>query len=113
MEKVARHKTIVRQLLAEMAAEDEDPTSPYQTLFIKDEESGHYLLYTVGWKGERRNYGCYMHIDVSSDGKIWIRHDGTEVAIANLFVEKGVPTSDIVLDFRSPIVRPDTGFAVA
>ncbi|MHC5778538.1 element excision factor XisI family protein, partial [Nostoc sp.] len=45
------------------------------------------------------------------DDKIWIQRDFTEEGIANQLVELGVPTTDIVLGFRSPYVRQFTGFA--
>ncbi|MDD1428313.1 XisI protein, partial [Dolichospermum sp. ST_sed9] len=43
--------------------------------------------------------------------KIWIQHDGTEVGIATLLLEKGVPKEDIVLGFHSPDMREFTEFA--
>ena len=39
-------------------------------------------MFHVGWRGERRVYGCVIHIDIKED-KIWIQRDGTEVGIAN------------------------------
>jgi hypothetical protein len=52
-----------------------------------------------------------MHIDIK-DGKIWIQHDGTEVGIATLLLEQGVPANDIVLGFHTPFMRQFTEFAV-
>ncbi|MCB9298392.1 MAG: XisI protein [Lewinellaceae bacterium] len=73
----------------------------------------HYLLFSNGGEGERV-YGCYLHIDVANDGKVWVQHDGTDVAIAEKLLEKGIPKIDIVLGFHAPFVRVDTeGFAVA
>jgi hypothetical protein len=52
-----------------------------------------------------------MHIDIKN-GKIWIQHDGTEVGIATILLEEGVPKDDIVLAFHSPDMREFTEFAV-
>ncbi|KAF3885538.1 hypothetical protein DA73_0400008760 [Tolypothrix bouteillei VB521301] len=40
-----------------------------------------------------------MHLEIK-DSKIWIQHDGTEVGIATLLLEQGVPKEDIVLGFH-------------
>jgi XisI protein len=44
--------------------------------------------------------------------KIWVQHDGTEDAIADQLVEKGVPKKDIVLAYHAPYVRQYTEFAL-
>ncbi|MBD2413457.1 XisI protein [Nostoc calcicola FACHB-3891] len=40
-----------------------------------------------------------------------MQHDGTEVGIATLLLEQGVPREDIVLAFHSPYMRQFTEFA--
>lgn len=55
----------------------------------------------VAWRGNRRTYGCSLHLDIK-DGKIWIQHDGTEVSIATQLLELGVPKDDMILAFHSP-----------
>ena len=57
--------------------------------------------------------GCFLHLEVRQNGRIWIRHDGTDLIIAEKRLNIGVPQQDIILGFCAPIVRPDTGFAVA
>ena len=79
-----------------------------QTVF--DTEQDHYQLLHVGWRGNKREFGCILHLDIK-DEKIWIQHDGTEVGIANQLVELGVPKQDIVLAFHEPDVRQFTGFS--
>lgn len=76
-----------------------------------DIERDHYQIMHLGWVNQRRIYGCVLHVDIKH-GKIWIQHDGTEEGIANAFVERGVPKSDIVLGFHSPYKRQFRGFAV-
>ncbi len=79
---------------------------------IFDIERDHYQLVHAGWHKNRRKYGCLIHVDIK-DEKIWIQHDGTEVGIANEFVELGIPKADIVLAYQPPYKRPYTEFAVA
>ncbi|MEH2197994.1 XisI protein [Nostoc sp.] len=80
------------------------------TEIVFDIERDRYLLLYVGWHDEERVYGCPIHISIK-DNKIWIQRDFTEEGIANQLLELGVPTTDIVLGFRSPYVRQFTGFA--
>jgi hypothetical protein len=66
----------------------------------------------LAWKNNNtRIYGCAIHVDIIGD-KIWVQHDGTEDAIADELVAKGVPSKDIVLAYHSPYVRQYTEFAV-
>jgi hypothetical protein len=76
---------------------------------IFDQERDHYQLLHVGWRGNKREFGCIVHLDIKA-GKIWIQHDGTEEGIANRLVEMGVPKRDIVLAFHEPEIRQFTEF---
>ncbi|MDY7013093.1 MAG: XisI protein [Cyanobacteriota bacterium] len=78
---------------------------------IIDAERHHYLLMTVGWNEQRREYGSLIHIDIQND-KIWIQNDGTEVGIAKELVEAGVPQANIVLGYKSPFKRQFTDYAL-
>jgi hypothetical protein len=113
MEKIEKYKNIVAELIEEIAQIGAKPDAPIQTQIIKDYEGGHFLLFSNGWRGSDRVYGCYLHIDVARDGKVWLQHDGTDLIVAERLLEKGIPKSEIVLGFHAPYVREDTGFAVA
>jgi len=52
-----------------------------------------------------------IQVDLKDD-KLWIQYDGTEIGVANEFVERGVPHSDIVLAYHAPLIRQYDGFAV-
>ncbi|HRI62311.1 MAG TPA: XisI protein [Saprospiraceae bacterium] len=113
MEKVNQYKKIIRELcreLARMSPSDEQ----VETQLVMDDERGHYLLFSVGWEQDYREYAPFVHIDVKPDGKVFIQHDGTDLQIALLLVEKGIPKSDIVLAFHPQhqrVLLPE--FAVA
>lgn len=82
-----------------------------ETQIAFDVDRDRYLMFHVGWRGERRVFGCVIHIEIR-EGKIWIQRDGTEVGIANELIAAGVPKSDIVLGYRSPYMRKFTELAV-
>ncbi|MDJ0675641.1 MAG: XisI protein [Calothrix sp. MO_167.B42] len=82
----------------------------FETVF--DTVSDRYLLMILGRENKRYHHGCLIHVDIIN-GKLWIQRDGTEIGVANEFVEAGVPKDKIVLGFKSPERRKDTEFAVA
>ncbi len=113
MDKLNSYKKIVREVIEEIAAmipaRDEA-----EAQVIIDEPHGHYLLCDVGWEKDRWMYASFVHIDVNTNGKVWLQHDGTDLRIADWLVQKGIPKSDIVLGFHAPSQRPDIPeFAVA
>ena len=78
---------------------------------VFDRERDHYLLMTVGWH-KHRVHGCVIHIDIIDD-KCWVQHDCTETGVAFDLVAAGIPKDRIVLAFKSPKIRPLTGYAIA
>ncbi|MEC4882183.1 MAG: XisI protein [Scytonema sp. PMC 1070.18] len=100
-----KHLLSERQKRASMSRKYEE----YEVQTIFDEQQDHYQLLYVGWRGNKRDFGCILHLDIK-DGRIWIQHDGTEVGIANQLVEMGVPKQDIILAFHEPYIRQFTEF---
>ena len=113
MEKIERYRQAIKAVLQYVGTLGQKPNDPIETQLITDDEHGHYLLFSNGWIGERRTYGCHLHLSLAADGKVWLQHDETDLIVADLLIEQGIPQSDIVLGFHPPLVRPDTGFAVA
>ena len=108
---VEEYRHYIQNLLSERAKraskQRTEPEYAVQTVF--DLEGDHYQLMYVGWRGNKRDFGCILHLDIIR-GKIWIQHDGTEGGIATRLVEMGVPKQDIVLAFHEPEVRQYTDF---
>lgn len=113
MDKLTYYKSIINDLMNDVVKSYLSAHTPLSIQLIVDEQQGQYLLYQNDWKGERRQYGCLLHLEVKSNGKIWLQYDGTDLVVAESLLDAGIPKEDIVLGFRAPIVRPDTGFAVA
>lgn len=105
-----QYSEIVQKILQDYAAFSRDDQE-VETELIFDTTRNHYQLVHIGWQGERRIYGCILHLDIK-DGKIWIQHNGTENDIAAELVEMGIPKSDIVIGFHSPFKRQFTEYAV-
>lgn len=111
MDKLTQYSEIVQKLLREYA-EIGSPDSDIETQIVFDTERHHYQLMNVGWKNQRRIYGCFLHIDIK-DGKVWLQHNGTEYEIAEELANLGIPKQDIVIGFHSPFKRQFTDYAVS
>lgn len=112
MDKVNKYKQIASETILEVGSSGRGIDDLIKTHFIQDHKTGHYLLFSDGWRKSQRFYGCYTHIEVRDNGKVWLHYDGTDAIIAEILLEKGIPKSDIVLGFHPPTVRPDTDFAI-
>ncbi|MEQ8957450.1 MAG: XisI protein [Coleofasciculus sp. C2-GNP5-27] len=110
MDKLDWYRQLIQDLLR-ARAKLRSPNDPIKSQTVFDRECDHYQLVNLGWKNNNtRIYGCAIHVDII-DGKIWVQHDGTEDAIADQLVEKGVPKQEIVLAYHAPNVRKYTDFA--
>ena len=110
MDSLTDHRRIVRDLIHEYAR-IKPSVGDVRVEVIIDESIGHYELMHSGWTGRYRVHGSFIHIDVHDD-KVWIQHDGTDHVLADRLIEAGIPQDQIVLAFRHPDHRPETGFAL-
>lgn len=111
MDKLDLYRQLVQESLLERA-NLRSQSDPVKSETVFDREGDHYQLVHLGWKdGSTRIYGCALHVDII-DGKIWVQHDGTENAIAEQLISKGISKQDIVLAYHAPHVRQYTEFAV-
>ncbi|MBD1855484.1 MULTISPECIES: XisI protein [Leptolyngbya] len=111
MDTLTRYQDTIEQILKDYAAVPYSYGDINQSVII-DAARTHFLLFTEGWKGNKRVHGAIIHVEIR-DGKIWIHYDGTEDGITNELLAAGVPKDHIVLAFHPPQVRPHTGYAVA
>ena len=112
---IEQYRQYIQYLLSERkhrASIQQRDAQEYEIQTIFDEKQDHYQLLYVGWRGDKRDFNCILHLDIK-DGKIWIQHDGTEEGIANRLVEMGVPKQDIILAFHEPSIRSFTEFGTS
>ena len=107
---LASYRTIIERIITEYA---QYPNShgEIERQVVLDRERDRYLLLSVGWNKRRVHY-CVIHIDLINE-KCWIQCDGTEDGVACDLEAAGIPKDRIVLAFKSPKIRPLTGYAVA
>ncbi|MFN6513422.1 MAG: XisI protein [Nostoc sp. CreGUA01] len=111
MDKLARYREIIRQLIFEYAGH-KPANGQIETEAVIDLERDHYEVLHVGWDGVRRVHGSVVHIDIINN-KVWIQYDGTSQPVAEALLEAGIPREDIVLGFHPAELRQYTDFAVS
>ena len=110
MEKLARYRQLVQQMLLEYGKQ-QPAYGDIEVETILDPERDHYQIVNVGWNQDRWMHSCVIHIDIKGE-KIWLQWNGTEDDIAADLVAAGVPKEDIVWGFQTPFMRQFTGYAV-
>jgi hypothetical protein len=113
MEKIMRYQKIIIDVLNEHAKVIPANLPGIEIQVISDPAHHHYQLVHLGWSGSQFIHSVLFHLDIKSDGKIWLQANYTDSLIADELVAKGVPKSDIVLGIQPPYARPYTGFAAA
>lgn len=111
MDKVEKYRELVQNLMARYA-ETDSTKEDVEVQLVMDTVRDHYQWMNVGWKGMKRVYSCFIHIDIK-DEKIWLQQNWTEENPAAELVEMGVPKEDIVLGLQPPYKRPYTDYGVA
>lgn len=112
MEKIAKYRKLIQQVLTEYATPATVQTERVQEQLVFDTIRDHYQILALEWEGEKRVYFTILHLDIIND-KIWIQENNTDFDIAGKLEEMDVPKSDIVLAFHAPSMRPYSGYAVA
>ena len=112
MDKIEKYKNLAKQIVLKVAGQANISKRGISTKIIIDDERGQYLLYHDGWREAMRVYGCFLHLEVAENGKIWLQYDGTDLVIGEQLIAQGVPKSDIVVGFHAPFMRQDTEYAL-
>jgi hypothetical protein len=81
-----------------------------ESMPVIDRERGHYMFVQAGWDRTKRIHGIVVHIQLVGE-KVWIQFDGTDLVIADLLMEAGIPAKNIVLAWHPPAERKYTEFA--
>ena len=111
MDRIEIYREIIKKAMRELAdfiPEEEG----IRTEVLLDDANGHYQVLQVGWKNGRRIHGTLFHVDLLGD-KVYLEHDGTDLALVDDLLDGGIPKSDIVMGFQPPAHRKYTDYAVS
>lgn len=107
-----KYQDLIIKVLEDYKGQFKKTSKDIQALIVTDKENCHYQLLWLGWDGNRHIFTVTTFLSIIN-GKIWIQHDSTEVGIANMLAEEGIPKSDIVLGYFPSDHRALTEFAAA
>jgi hypothetical protein len=84
-------------------------------IIIEDKQNHHYQLVYVGQNSSNQTYSFQLliHFQLRSDGVICIFENRTEVELADILIEMGVPKSNILIGFLPQSIRQYAGYAAA
>ena len=111
MDKLTRYRSIIKQVLAQHAAQTPS-LGQIQTVSVFDDQSNNYMVVDMGWDRTGRVHAVVLHLHIQN-GKMWVEVDGTENGVTQELLEAGIPKEDIVLGFYRPERRKLTEFAAA
>ena len=110
MDKIKKYSSIVLEMLNEY----KDVVNQIETYVLADEKQHHFQVTESGWLDKDDYFfNVPIHIQIKSDGKIWLLENKTEDDLAEILIAKGVLKSDIVLSFIPERVRKLSGYAVS
>jgi len=112
IDKIKKYQHIIETLLEEYAAQMSQNSDKPENQVVADHKRHHYQLFTVGWQNDRYVQFPVFHFDIR-DGKVWIQVNNTDMLIGQELINRGIPKSDIVLGLQHPLMRADSGFAMA
>lgn len=114
MDRLTQYRQIIIDILTEFSnlSKGSMPKDEMEEQLIIDTQRDHYQILTIGWNGIKRVYYPVFHIDIKNN-KIWVQEDATDYDFVGELEKRGIPKSDIVLAFHSPLKRPLTDYAIA
>jgi XisI protein len=104
MDKIENYRNIITNILEKYAKITPVNLPDVENEIIVDTLRDSYQLVRVDY--------CVFHFDIRND-KIWVQHDITDIPVAQLLLDAGVPKEDLVLGFHAPYMREISGFAMA
>jgi hypothetical protein len=107
MDIVKKYRQIVKQIIEDIGIRKNKPNRPIRYQVIADESTGNYLLIRNGWRGTNRFYANLIHIEVTSDAKVLLHQDNTDLIIADELIDAGIAERDITLTFNVPTIQED------
>ena len=114
MKKHKSYQTIIAQFIENLTAEySQAMGSELEYQAIIDLKNNHFQFVRLGWTNRKFFYQILLHLDIKTDGKIWIQQNNTEISVSEILVNQGVTKSDIILGFRPAYLRENSEYALS
>ncbi len=110
--KIEVYQAIIIKLLEEYADSFNQSPKSIEAKLIFDFERHSFQVLNVGWRNGEYYFYVVFHLEIKNN-KVWINENRTDLLMAQMLVEQGIPKTDIVLGLQSPETRGISGYAVA
>ncbi len=110
--KIENYQNIITKILKDYADSFNQSPKSIEAKLVFDFERQSFQVLNIGWRNGEYYFYVVFHLEIKN-GKVWVNENRTDVLIAQMLVEQGIPKSDIVLGLQSPETRVLSGYAVA
>ena len=110
--KIEKYETIITGILKEYADSFNSSQTSIEAKLVFDYERHSFQVLNVGWRNREYFFYVVFHLDIQNN-KVWLNENRTDILMAQMLVEQGIPKSDIVLGLQPPETRVLSGYAVA
>lgn len=102
MDRIKKYQKLVKETLSEHILLPSPDFPNLQHQLIIDAPQQHFMLFRIGWDRGQYHHLTVYHLEIKSDGKIWIHQLNSNVAIDVELIEKGIAGTDIVAGMIEP-----------
>ncbi len=110
--KIKKYQTIITSILKEYADSFNHTPKSIEAKLVFDYERNSFQLLNVGWRNGQYYFYVVFHLEIKN-GKVWLLENRTDMLIAQMMTEQGIPKENIVLGLQPPETRALSGYAVA
>jgi hypothetical protein len=110
--KIEKYQNIITGILKEYADSFNQSPKSIEAKLVFDYERNSFQLLNTGWRNGEYYFYVVFHLDIKND-KVWLNENRTDMLVAQMLVEQGIPKTDIVLGLQPPQTRALSGYALA
>lgn len=112
MDKIKKYKEILKKELTYQASIKISNAPNLEHRLVVGNDETEFVIFLMGWENEIYRHGIIWHFGIENN-KVYLYRNNTDIEIGEILVEKGIPKSDIVLEFVSKYERTIEGYALA
>ncbi len=104
MEKLKKYAAIVKEELGRYAGMTYANAPQLKMHYVVNEEENEFVLLESGWIKYAFHHNVIFHLQVKN-GRVRIFCNNTDIEIGDRLAEKGIPKSDMVVEFVPELER--------
>jgi len=106
MDRVKNNKEALRKYLKSWVQYHPDEQTGIPLTIVEDAESGHFLLFEMGFGKEGWVHTLFVHFRILDDGRIILLENNTEEVPFDELEEYGILKNDLAIAWSTPEIFP-------